>query len=418
MTEKAPLHLFEGIGIELEYMIVDAEQLDVLPVCDQVMAAEAGEITAEIEFPDISWNNELVLHVIELKTTEPVESLTGLGDRFREHLHRVGRRLGLFGGRLMPTSMHPWMDPAGETRLWPHELGSVYKAFDRIFDCRGHGWSNLQSLHINLPFADDDEFGRLHAAIRLLLPVLPALAASSPIVDGRITGSLDSRLGAYLINCARIPSVTGRFIPEPVFTIDAYHERVLNVIYDALEPHDPDSILRHDWVNARGAIPRFERQSLEIRALDVQECPAADLAVAAAVVAVLKLIVAETFSDLRSQQAWPVEPLVSVFEATMKLADLAIIDDPDYLQSLGWIRGDACSAGELWKHLIETARCREPGVLDDHEPALSVLLREGCLARRILRSVPAAPAAGDLRKTYGRLCDCLTETRMFRASVA
>ena len=62
------------------------------------------------------------------------------------------------------------------------------QAFDRIFSCQGHGWANLQSMHINLPFADDAEFGRLHAAIRFLLPLLPGLTASSPVMDGAVTG--------------------------------------------------------------------------------------------------------------------------------------------------------------------------------------------------------------------------------------
>ena len=88
----------------------------------------------------------------------------------------------------MPTGMHPWMDPAREFELWPHGDREIYAAFDRIFDCRGHGWANLQSMHLNLPFADDDEFGRLHAAIRALLPLLPALAASSPFADGHARG--------------------------------------------------------------------------------------------------------------------------------------------------------------------------------------------------------------------------------------
>ena len=79
------------------------------------------------------------------------------------------------GCTLLPGGVHPWMDPSKETRLWPHEYNEVYRSFDRIFGCAGHGWSNLQSTHLNLPFADDDEFGRLHAAIRAILPLLPAL---------------------------------------------------------------------------------------------------------------------------------------------------------------------------------------------------------------------------------------------------
>ena len=56
----------------------------------------------------------------------------------------------------MPGGAHPWMDPARETRLWPHEDNEIYEAFDRIFGCTGHGWSNLQCVHLNLPFDDDE----------------------------------------------------------------------------------------------------------------------------------------------------------------------------------------------------------------------------------------------------------------------
>ena len=73
----------------------------------------------------------------------------------------------------------------------------IYQTYDRIFGCKAHGWANLQSMHLNLPFADDAEFARLHAAIRLVLPIIPALAASSPIADGRPTGFMDIRMEAY-----------------------------------------------------------------------------------------------------------------------------------------------------------------------------------------------------------------------------
>src|SRR5678809_520166 len=89
------------------------------------------------------------------------------------------------------------MNPERETRLWPHEDNEIYEAFDRVFGCTGHGWSNLQCTHLNLPFAGDAEFARLHAAIRLVLPIIPALAASSPILDSRLTGLMDTRLHCY-----------------------------------------------------------------------------------------------------------------------------------------------------------------------------------------------------------------------------
>ena len=116
----------------------------------------------------------------------------------------------------MPSGAHPWMNPDRDTKLWPHGDDAIYRAYDRIFGCQGHGWSNLQSMHINLPFKDDAEFGRLHAAIRVVLPLLPALAASTPFLDGKNTGLIDARIDTYARNQRSVPSITGRVIPEPV----------------------------------------------------------------------------------------------------------------------------------------------------------------------------------------------------------
>src|SRR5690606_28202248 len=107
----------------------------------------------------------------------------------------------------MPGGMHPWMDPLKETRLWPHQNQLIYNTFDRIFGCRGHGWSNLQSTHINFPFSTPEEFEALHAACRFVLPLIPALAASSPYFSGRRGPGLSTRLLVYRKNCSRVPSV-------------------------------------------------------------------------------------------------------------------------------------------------------------------------------------------------------------------
>ena len=128
----------------------------------------------------------------------------------------IDQLLEPMGARLMPTAMHPWMDPRTETRLWPHDNALIYQAYDRIFDCKKHGQANLQSMHINLPFADDAEFARLHAAIRLVLPIIPALAASSPIADGKASGYLDYRMEAYRTAVQRVPSAIGQVIPDTV----------------------------------------------------------------------------------------------------------------------------------------------------------------------------------------------------------
>ncbi len=411
-TKSAPLALFKAYGVELEYMIVDAQSLDVRPIADEVFRAVVGEITGEYETPDISWSNELASHVIELKTTLPASSLAPLSDAFHRHVRQVSDVLRPMGCRLMPGAMHPWMDPHREMRLWPHDYGPVYAAFDRVFDCKGHGWANLQSVHLNLPFADDAEFGRLHAAIRLILPILPALAASSPVMDGRATGTLDNRLDVYRTNARRVPSVSGDVIPEAVFTRRDYEEQIFARMYRDIAPHDPQGILQHEWLNSRGAIARWDRQAIEIRVLDIQECPAADMAIVTVIAETLKALVNEKWSSTAEQMAMASEPLVNVLHATIRDADAAVIRDADYLRRFGVATsdGESITAGELWRRLVAELSVVE-SLAAAERSALTSILDRGPLARRMMAALGSSPDRPSLHKMYEQLCGCLMENR-------
>jgi gamma-glutamyl:cysteine ligase YbdK (ATP-grasp superfamily) len=412
-AEAAVLGLFEGYGVELEYMIVDAETLGVRPIADRVIATENGSVEKEIERGAFAWSNELARHVIEFKTNGPTAGLAGLAEGFEREVARTEEILAPLGARLLPTAMHPWMDPARELEIWPHADREIYAAFHRIFDCRGHGWANLQSAHLNLAFANDQEFGRLHAAVRALLPLLPALAAASPFVDGRYPGTLDSRLEAYRVNARRVPSVTGDVIPEPVFT-RAEYEGLLETIYADLAPLDPAGTLRHEWVNARGCIARFDRMALEIRVLDMQECPRADLAIAAAVSCVVRALCDPTPSHQARLRGLATEALARMLRAVSAAAEAAKIDDRDYLRALGLPDGPR-TAGEVWRELIERDVRSDPFAAE-HLPALERLLDEGSLARRILRSAGTAPSHEELRSLYRKLGDCLREDDLFHGA--
>lgn len=406
--------LFERFGLEIEYMIVEAARLDVLPAADHLLRAAAGadEFVGDVERGCITWSNELVLHVAEFKTTEPAAAFSGLADAFQQQVRDANRLLRGLGGRLLPGGMHPWMRPLEQTRLWPHENRVVYEAFNRIFDCHGHGWSNLQSAHLNLPFADDDEFGRLHAAIRLILPILPALAAASPVMDGRLTGTLDNRLAVYAANCARIPAVTGAVIPERAFSRDEYEDRILLPLYRGLAPFDPEGILQEEWANARGAIARFDRHAIEIRVLDAQEHPAADVAIAALVCSAVQALVAERWCSRAAQQAWEVAPLAAILQQTIREADAARIDDPAYLAALGVGDVSSCQAGDIWRRIAAAA---PPTLSASEGAALRIVLDQGPLARRLLRALGSRPTDDALRRVYGALADGLDAGRSFDA---
>jgi gamma-glutamyl:cysteine ligase YbdK (ATP-grasp superfamily) len=416
------LGLFEGVGVEIEYMIVEAGSLDVLPRSDHVIHAVARDYVAEVERGALAWSNELVLHVLEIKTNGPAPGLAGLGDMVMSDVREIEAILKGINGRLMPGAAHPWMDPARETRLWPHEDNEIYAAFDRIFGCTGHGWSNLQCTHLNLPFDGDAVFARLHAAIRLVLPIIPALAASSPILDGRLTGLMDSRMHFYRQNQKKIPSIAGKVIPEPVYTRRDYEEKILGPMYADVAPLDPDETLHNEWLNARGAIARFDRSAIEIRIIDVQECPSADMAILHAITCVLRALVGEKWQSLDRQERADTDALNSILLATTHTAEAAVIHDRDYLDAFG-IRAREATARDIWQHLVETVVARDADFTRTRSDAMSLLLEEGPLARRIVHAVAgenpgvAARLALDREKlhaVYGKLCDCLAENRMFR----
>lgn len=409
MKAVEELHLFEGYGVELEYMIVDRNTISVLPLADKVLQAQSGVLVNEVEVGPLCFSNELVLHVIELKTNGPATLLGRQADFFQKGVEKINQHLSVHDATLMPGGMHPWMDPLHETRLWPHGDSSIYAAYDRIFGCQGHGWSNVQSTHLNLPFQGDREFGRLHAAIRLILPLLPALAASSPMVEGHYNGVLNNRLRAYQQNQRKIPIITGSMVPEAVFTRQTYQQEILQPIYQAIAPYDPGVLLQHEWLNSRGAIARFERNAIEIRILDVQECPHADLAIIELICAVLKALVDERWSSLEEQQNWSESILAKWLNATISDGERVRITNTEYLSLFGF-SGKRATAGELWYHLACALRhnmIAKPGL------PLEVILNKGPLARRIIKAAGRTSSRTKLDGIYSCLCDCLARGEMF-----
>jgi len=413
-----PLHLFEAFGVEIEYMIVERDSLRVAPICDRLLAAAArlpgavpgfeggSEVPTEVALGEISWSNELVAHLVEFKTTDPAPSLAELPDRFQRSVTLANDLLAPMGAMLLPSAMHPTMDPARHTVIWPHGHSEVYETFNRIFDCRGHGWANLQAAHLNLPFSGDDEFGRLHGALRALLPIMPALAASSPVIEGRSSGFMDTRMEVYRTNAARVPSVAGLVVPEPVFTEAEYRSEILARIHHDLAPLDPEGVLRHEWCNSRGCIARFTRSSIEVRVLDAQECPAADLAIMAAISAVARDIAGRTRGSLDRLNGIDTRRLNAILLAVVRDAEATPLTDSEYLDALGLDSTTQLTAGMAWDRLISSSA---PSLrqLDPWKEPLKMILTRGTLARRVARALGDEPGLERIAEIYGRLARAL-----------
>ncbi len=182
------------VGLELEYPIVDRD-LNVVHLAEPALAALAGRPTSDVELGLLGVSNEIVDHVIELKTTAPLADLRRVEEVLYEGVGRLSALLAArFGARLLPGGMHPWFDPT-RARLWQRSNQRIYRTYERLFDLKTHGWVNVQASHVNLPLGSDAEGAAMMNAAALLVPYLPALAASSPLYDGELQGSVDGRLG-------------------------------------------------------------------------------------------------------------------------------------------------------------------------------------------------------------------------------
>jgi carboxylate-amine ligase len=397
--------LFECIGIELEYMIVNRKTHMPAPISDQLIKKKIGQVTDELENGNISWSNELVLHVLELKTSNPMAGTARLSEDFHDNIKEINDILAEMDCQLMPTAMHPLMNPLTDVKLWPHERNEIYSRYNQIFDCKGHGWGNLQSMHINFPFANDEEFYQLHEAIRHIMPLIPALSASSPIFEGHNSEILDNRLNFYEQNQKRIPSITGKVIPESVSNKAEYEEKILNKVYRDIAPFDKGGSLQEEWLNSRGAIARFDRNAIEIRIIDLQECPAADIAIAEFVKQALQFII----PNMKNNNPIDEHQLYDIYRLALEKGGKSILSNEEYLKYFDLEKKKNVSIEDIWRHILSQVYLSE-----DKKVIIEYILENGNLSERILANLKDKSWSDEnIKREYQHLMDCLSDNKLY-----
>ncbi len=181
-------------------------------------------------------------------------------------------------------------------------------------------------------------------------------------------------------------------------------------MYRDIAPFDPDGILQHEWLNSRGAIPRYDRNAIEVRLPDIQECPLADMAIMTALAAGVRALVHELWSELEQQQAFETGRLVTILDEAIQHAEDAVIKDTGYLSLFG-ISEKRIRAGDLWSVLIgSTLNVDTPQSIRD---TLQVISEEGPLSRRIIKALDGNLSIDRIREVYGVLCTCLADGELF-----
>jgi gamma-glutamyl:cysteine ligase YbdK (ATP-grasp superfamily) len=390
------------LGPEHEFSVID-EKLQPLPIVDKVIKDVHGRIVNNVDLGEFSFGKELQAHVAEFKANQPFCS----PEVFEETMHNaVLRILGFlekrYGARLLGLGMHPSL-LLDKVKVWSHRDRQIYEALSRIFNLNQHGWLNIQSFQLNLPFENELEAVRLYNALANLLPYLPAIAASSPIYESKIGDYVDNRLHFYLVNQAEVPSITGDIIPEYVSSFEDYEKTTIRQYSEDLaKVNAPRCLLNKEWLNSRGAIIRFDRRAVEIRIMDEQECVKSDVALSCFIRATLRGILhhQEEFEYL------PHNVLVNNLSAVIRDGLDALVQHPK-----------GSTARQVCRHLYRIA---EENASSEEKKYLGIIKRrieEGSLSDLILKEVTKKVLKTDLGDAiftvYSSLASSLERNRVY-----
>jgi glutamate---cysteine ligase / carboxylate-amine ligase len=248
------------VGIEEEFSILDPETLELAPRFEQLRdAAQGDEVLRE------SITGELISSEIEI--------ISGIGgDLHDAQARQRDRRRRLFAlaaasdAMLGATGTHPWADYRTQPIIDTEHYRRVERGLKYV------AWrNNTFSLHVHVGVRDVDRAVRVCDRLRPVLPLLLAISANSPYLDGRDSG----------LHSARTQSFTRSFprcgIPDPFGGWRAYREYIefLLCTHSIVE-------FTQVWWSVR---PHFSFGTVEVRICDAQSTAQESDALAALMVA-------------------------------------------------------------------------------------------------------------------------------------
>lgn len=230
-----------GVGVELEFFVVDRETLRPQDHLDLLLEGmRPGSVKPEIAREHV----ELV--------TPPVASLRELEDHARRLVEAAGALLADVGAALLPLALH---DGARFTLTDLPRYRRLIEVFGPSF------WENASTIladQVNLGATDEDQAFRIFRAVRAHLPLFVGLSAASPFVDWAANGIASNRMHRYDACTVRHPGLGG--VPPD-----------LRSMADYLEHLERQPVLPHPNMFYRYARPMPQRGvAVEIRCIDKQ----------------------------------------------------------------------------------------------------------------------------------------------------
>jgi carboxylate-amine ligase len=265
------------VGIEEEFSILDPQTLDLAPRFE--------ELRDDAALVDSVLHDHITGELI----SSEIEIISGVGDDLGDALRRQReRRRALFalagshGAELGATGTHPWADyreqPVIDTEHYRRvEEGLKYVAWR----------NNTFSLHVHVGVRDVDRAVRVCDRLRSLLPLLLAVSANSPFLDGRLAGLHSARTQTFTRSFPRcgVPHAFGGW---PAF------RRYIELLIATRSIIEFTQV----WWSVR---PHFSYGTVEVRICDVQGTAAESEALAGLVVACVAQALVELDSGERHE---------------------------------------------------------------------------------------------------------------------
>jgi glutamate---cysteine ligase / carboxylate-amine ligase len=258
------------VGIEEEFAILEPTTLDLVPRFEH-LRGRAGERDPLLAG---AITGELISSEIEIVSGRG-ESLTDALSLQRERRWRLFALASEESAALAATGTHPWADyreqPIIDTEHYRRvEQGLKYVAWR----------NNTFSLHVHVGINDIDRAVRVCDRLRPVLPLLLAVSANSPYLDGRDSGLHSARTQSFTRNFPRCG------IPDAFGGWQAYRRYIEFLLRTS-------SIVEFTqvWWSVR---PHFEFGTVEVRICDAQSTAGESEALAALIVA----CVAQSARDL------------------------------------------------------------------------------------------------------------------------
>lgn len=174
------------VGLEEEFAIVDAQSLGLVPLYETLSAAA-------LEDPALAGSvaGELISSEIEIRSGRG-ETLQEARAAQHDHRRRLFALTAAHGVALGATGTHPWSDYREQLIIDTEHYRLVEDGLKYV------AWrNNTFSLHVHVGVRGADRAVQVCDRLRPVLPLLLAISANSPFLDGRPAGLHSARTQTF-----------------------------------------------------------------------------------------------------------------------------------------------------------------------------------------------------------------------------